>query len=198
MDEPLNAFLAAQRVFTETVHAIAEDQWHAPTPDREWDVAELLGHLVEEHRYAAPLLHGQDLESARMVVEGSRKLPVDGGVGANLAEEWDEAAVESSDAFSADGALTRSVALSRGDTPARQYIAEMTFDLVVHGWDLAKAIGHDIEFPPEVVEHVHEQAKSFGDLSGSGYFDKPVDVPDDAPKLDRLVGLTGRDPGWKP
>jgi uncharacterized protein (TIGR03086 family) len=197
MDEPLNAFLAAQRVFTDVVHAVGEDDWHAPTPDTEWDVATLLGHLVEEHRYAAPLLHGQDLDSARMVVEGSRKLPVDGGVGANLAEEWDEAAVESSDAFSADGALDREVALSRGSTPARQYIAEMTFDLVVHGWDLARAIGRDVEFPPEVVEHVLEQAKEFGDLSGSGMFDKPVDVPDDAPALDRLIGLTGRDPAWK-
>ena len=50
MDEPLNAFLAAQRVFTEVVHAIGEGDWHAPTPDTEWDVAELLAHLIEEHR----------------------------------------------------------------------------------------------------------------------------------------------------
>ena len=198
MDQPLNAFLAAQRVFTQVVHAVGEDQWHAPTPDTEWDVAELVGHLVEEHRWAAPLLHGQDLESARMIVEGSRKLPVDGGVGANLAEEWDEAAVESSDAFSADGALDRTVALSRGDTPARHYLAEMTFDLIIHGWDLAKAIGRDVEFPPEVVEGVYEQAKGFGDLSSSGMFAAPVAVPDDAPVLDRLLGLTGRDPDWKP
>src|SRR3954469_1288895 len=154
MDEPLPAFLAAQKAFTEAVHAVGDDDWHAPTPDTEWDVAALVGHMIEEHRWAAPLLHGQDLESARMIVQGSRKLPVHGGVGANRAEEWDEAAVESSDAFAADGALDRSVALSRGDTPARQYIAEMTFDLVVHGWDLAKAIGRDVEFPPEVVEHV--------------------------------------------
>ena len=55
MDEPLNAFLAAQRVFTEVVHAVGDDQWHLPTPDTEWDVAELVGHLVEEHRWAAPL-----------------------------------------------------------------------------------------------------------------------------------------------
>src|SRR4051794_7289210 len=197
MDEPLSAFLAAQRVFTEVVHAVAESQWHEPTPDTEWDVAALVGHMIEEHRWAAPLLHGQDLESAGLIVQGSRKLPVDGGVGANLAEEWDEAAVESSDAFSADGALDRSVALSRGDTPARQYLGEMTFDLVIHGWDLARAIGRDIEFPPGLVEGIYEQAQQFGDLAGSGFFAPPVDVPDDAPALDRLLGFTGRDPDWK-
>jgi len=25
-----------------------------------------------------------------------------------------------------------------------------------------------------------------------------VDVPDDAPTMDKLLGLTGRDPAWKP
>jgi hypothetical protein len=38
MDEPLNAFLAAQRVFTEVVHAIGEGDWHAPTPDACWQI----------------------------------------------------------------------------------------------------------------------------------------------------------------
>lgn len=195
MDQPLNTFLAAQRAFTERVHAIREDQWHAPTPDRDWDVAALLGHLIEEHRWAPPLLHGLDLESAGKVVQGSRSLPVDGGVGANLAEVWDEAAVESSDAFSADGALQRTVALTRGQTPVLRYIAEMTFDLVVHGWDLGQAIGFPHEFPEDVVAAVYAEAKEFGDLSGSGFFDPPVDVPDDASTLDKLIGLTGRRPG---
>jgi len=33
-----------------------------------------------------------------------------------------------------------------------------------------------------------------GDMSDSGMFDKPVAVPDDAPTIDRLVGMCGRDP----
>ena len=31
-----------------------------------------------------------------------------------------------------------------------------------------------------------------------GLVDRPVAVPDDADPVDRLVGLTGRDPGWRP
>jgi uncharacterized protein (TIGR03086 family) len=190
----LSHFLAAQQAFAKRVHAVREDQWHAPTPDTEWDVEALVRHLIEEHRWAAPLLHGQDFESARMIVEGSRTYPVDGGVGANVAEEWDEAATESADAFSADGALDNTVALSRGDTPARDYLAEMTFDLVVHGWDLGRAIGFSEPLPEDVVAAVYDKAKDFGDLSSSGLFDSPVDVPDDAPTIDRLIALTGRDP----
>jgi uncharacterized protein (TIGR03086 family) len=194
MDD-LERFLTAQRAFTDRVHAVADDQWRLDTPDTEWTVADLLGHMIEEHRYAAPLLHGQDLETASQIVEGSRSLPVDGGIGANRAEEWDEAAVESADAFSADGALDRTVELSRGTTAVRDYIKEMTFDLVVHGWDLATAIGYSGDpYPDDVVEDIYAAAQKFGDLSSSGFFDPPVDVPDDAPTLDKLIGLTGRRP----
>lgn len=194
MPEPLETFLSAQRAFGDRVAAVRDDQWDAPTPDTEWTVADLVGHLVEEHRWAAPLLHGSDLETAEKVVRGSRSLPVDGGVGANLAEEWREAALESADAFAADGALDRSVTLSRGETPVRDYLAEMTFDLVVHGWDLQTAIGFAGSFPDDAVEAAWQRAQQMGDLSSSGLFGPAVDVSDDAPALDRLVAYTGRHP----
>jgi uncharacterized protein (TIGR03086 family) len=193
MDNELDLFLAAQRAFTERVHAVADDQWHAQTPDTEWDVADLVGHLIEEHRFAAPLLHGQNLETAAEIVRGSRTMPVDGGVGANLAEEWDEAAIESADAFAADGALDRTVTLSRGETPVRAYIAEMIFDLVVHGWDLQQATGFAGDLPAHVVEAVYDEMHG-QDLSGGSMFGDPVDVPADAPTLAKLVAMTGRDP----
>jgi uncharacterized protein (TIGR03086 family) len=195
MENQLEIFLAAQRAFNERVHAVTDDQWHAPTPDTQWDVADLVGHLIEEHRWAAPLLHGQSLETAGEIVRGSRSMPVDGGVGGNLASEWDEASVESADAFSADGALDRTVALSRGDTPVRDYISEMIFDLVVHGWDLQQAIGFTGQLPADAVEAVYEAMRGH-DFSGGEMFGDPVPVPDDAPTLNKLLGLTGRDPSW--
>lgn len=195
MTDPVGTFLAAQRAFGERVHAVAENQWHAPTPDTEWDVADLVGHVIEEHRWAAPLLHGQSLETSGEIVRGSRSMPVDGGVGANRAEEWEEAAVESADAFAADGALTRTVALSRGETPVTDYISEMTFDLVVHGWDLQQAIGFSGELPADAVEAVYEAMRGH-DLSGGEMFGDPIEVPDDAPTLHKLLALTGRDPAW--
>lgn len=193
-DDLLAAFLAAQNAFGERVHAVAEGQWQQPTPDTEWTVADLVSHLIEEHRWAAPLVHGHDLDTAGKIVRGTRNLPVDGGTGANLAELWDEAAAASADAFSGDGALERSVALSRGATPARDYIGEMTFDLVVHAWDLGTAIGFDGALPSDVVERVYAQARGIGDLSPSGLFHAPVAVPDDASTIDKLVALTGRSP----
>jgi uncharacterized protein (TIGR03086 family) len=194
MDEHLEKFLSAQREFSARVSAVSEDQWQLPTPASEWTVADLVSHLIEEHRWAAPLMDGHDMEAAEKIVHGARSMPVDGGVGANLAEEWREAAIASADAFSADGALDREVQLSRGATPARDYVEEMIFDLVVHGWDLGKAIGYDQAFPNDLVEPVLAKVREFGDLSGTGMFDKAVDVPDDAPAIDKLIALTGRHP----
>jgi uncharacterized protein (TIGR03086 family) len=196
MDDLISSFLTAQRAFSDRVHAIREDQWHAPTPDDEWDVAALVSHLIDENQWVPPLLHGLDLESAGKVVEGSRTLPVDGGVGSNLAEVWDEAAVGAADAWKEPGAIDRSVALSRGPTPARDYIGEMIFDHIVHAWDLGTAIGYAEPLPEDVVEAVYGMAKSMGDLSSFGDMFKPaVDVADDAPTIDKLIALTGRQPG---
>jgi len=194
MDDVLALYQSALREFGARVQAVAEDQWGAATPDTEWTVADLVEHVIEEHRWAAPLLHGQELESAAKVVEGSRSLPVDGGVGANLAQEWDEAAIASADAFTAPGALDREVNLSRGPTPAQTYAEEMIFDLVIHGWDLGQAIGYDDAVPEGLVSALYAEVAKMGDMSGSGLFKPPVDVPDDAPTVDKLVAATGRNP----
>src|SRR5579875_616319 len=193
-DVLLDLFLAAQRTFGERVHAVGDDRWSAGTPCTEWSVAQLVGHLIEENRWVAPLLHGHDLDSAGKIVAGARSLPVDGGVGADRAEEWDEAATEAADAASADGALSRTVTLSRGASPAKDYLAELTVDHVVHSWDLQRAIGFGSDLPGELVEFAYGMLRDVGDMSGSGVFAAPVDVPGDAPLVDRLVALTGRDP----
>jgi uncharacterized protein (TIGR03086 family) len=193
-DDLVDAFLIAQEAFSERVQAVAEDQWKLDTPDIEWSVADLVAHLIDEHRWAPPLLHGLDMDAAAKVVDGARQYSADGGIGANYAEAWDEAAVGSADAFTADGALEREVLLARGQTPAETYINEMIFDLVVHAWDLGRAIGYQGGLPSRVVDMAWAQAEKFGDLSASGMFDGPVSVPDDSPTIDRLVAMTGRDP----
>jgi uncharacterized protein (TIGR03086 family) len=194
--DALQNFLAGQRAFSARVAAITEGQWSAPTPDEAWTVLDLVDHLVEQHRWLPPLLHGLDLDAASEVVEGARSLPVHGGVGSNHAELWDEAATAASDAVVEPHAVDREVALSRGATPAAQYLLEMTIDLVLHSWDLGQAIGFTEPLPADLVDFAYDQVKNWGDVSGSDYFGQPVDVAADASTQDKLVALTGRDPNW--
>jgi uncharacterized protein (TIGR03086 family) len=74
-------------------------------------------------------------------------------------------------------------------------------EVVVHGWDLAVATGRDYACDAELLQAAYRfaQAAVARDPDGSaGLFGPPVAVPDGAALLDRLLGLTGRDPAWQP
>jgi uncharacterized protein (TIGR03086 family) len=69
-------------------------------------------------------------------------------------------------------------------------------ELVVHGWDVARASGQPYDPGQHELEAVHGFVAGF-DASGGGLFGPAVEVPDDAPLLHRVIGLTGRDPNWQ-
>jgi uncharacterized protein (TIGR03086 family) len=190
MDELVTLFRLAQGEFGARVDAVTSDEWGRPTIDSEWDVGDLVDHLLDENRWVAPLLGGRSLEQAGEIVVG-----LAGESDRRMA--WRSAAADAARAVSAPDALAGSVQLSRGPTPAAQYITEMIFDHTIHAWDLGKAVGSDRPLPGELVSTVYSILQPLGDLSqlGGGMFAPPVTVPDDAPIVDKLVALTGRDPG---
>ncbi len=69
-------------------------------------------------------------------------------------------------------------------------------ELVVHGWDVARASGQDYDVSDEELQALFGFVSQFADDPGDGLFGPPVEVADDAPLLDRVIGLTGRDPSW--
>ena len=69
----------------------------------------------------------------------------------------------------------------------------------VHGWDLARATGQPWHPPAAAAEQSMRFAPTMltDDYQGEGKtFAQPVSVPEDAPPLDRLLGLSGRRPDW--
>jgi uncharacterized protein (TIGR03086 family) len=75
-------------------------------------------------------------------------------------------------------------------------------ELVIHGWDVARASGQPYEVDPPTLEAVHGFVAQFSapgqEAARAGLFGPVVHVPDGAPLLDRVVGLAGRDPAWSP
>jgi len=73
-------------------------------------------------------------------------------------------------------------------------------ELVIHGWDLARATGQSYEPDPAALRASYDflAAAAEDPTRGGGIFGPVVPVPSDAPLLDRALGLSGRDPGWKP
>jgi uncharacterized protein (TIGR03086 family) len=75
-------------------------------------------------------------------------------------------------------------------------------EVVIHGWDVAKATGQPYGCDPPTLEATHGFVRQFAEpgqeAAREGLFGPVVEVPDSAPLLDRVIGLTGRDPAWSP
>jgi uncharacterized protein (TIGR03086 family) len=75
-------------------------------------------------------------------------------------------------------------------------------ELVVHGWDVARAMGQSYDCDAPSLEAVHAFVSQFSEPgqeeARAGLFGPVVGVPEDAPLVDRVIGLTGRDPAWSP
>jgi uncharacterized protein (TIGR03086 family) len=172
--------------FDRRVAAIAADQWSAPTPCSEWDVRTLVNHLVYEAKWAPDLFAGKTIEEVGDRYEGDQ-------LGDDPVGAWRESNAGARGAIAEPGALDRTVHLSFADVPGSEYLNQLTLDLAVHGWDLARAIGADETIDPVLVDAILPYIEANAEMiSGSGVFGEPVKVPADADAQTRLLGLLGR------
>jgi uncharacterized protein (TIGR03086 family) len=183
--ELLELFQRAQAQFTDRVDAVAPDQWEDEALPG-WTVADLVAHLVSEQLWVAPLLAGEPVAEGRFPAETSDLLGSDPFTG------WESAADDALSAFAEDDALVRTVHLTRGPTPATQYITEMIADLTVHAWDLARATDGDTELDAELVTFALLFAEQMPEDGIPGLFDPPLDVSAAADPQTRLLARSGR------
>jgi uncharacterized protein (TIGR03086 family) len=173
--------------FGDRVDRIRPDQWDLPTPCREWTVRDLVDHLVYEQVWVPPLLAGATIQEVGDQYAGDL-------LGDDPQEAWKRASAAAVEAVAAAGDLGDfDVHLSYGSTTADHYVGELTSDLVVHAWDLARGIGADDTLDPELVEAVAASTPPGGPGPGA-IFDPPVPLPPDASPQDRLIALYGRQP----
>ncbi|MGW7055247.1 TIGR03086 family metal-binding protein [Streptomyces sp. NPDC054887] len=182
----------ALALFDRHVHAVGEDQWQAPTPCTDWSVRDLVNHLTLEQLWVPPLV--SEGRSTGDGADGSLGFDPEGDVlGDDPVAAWERAAAAAREAFSAPGALERTVELSYGPTPCAAYCSQMVADLVVHAWDLARGIGADDRLPAELVDFtVREVGPYSAELEKSGLFAAPVEPPPGADVQTKLLSLMGR------
>jgi uncharacterized protein (TIGR03086 family) len=182
-DEWLEFQRMAGDEFARRLHRVTD--WDAPTPDAEWNVRALVAHVTEEQQWVSPLLDGRSFAQARLLVEP---------LGDDLVAEWDRHHEQASRAWRTHDERQH-VQLSSDTMTALHYLTEQVSDVVIHTWDLARAIGDDERLRDELVEAVWTVfAPQRETLRASGLYAAPIAVPDDAPLQYQLLALTGRDP----
>ncbi|CCH16879.1 TIGR03086 family metal-binding protein [Micromonospora lupini] len=188
----LEAYRRSLAEFVDRVDQIGPGQWVEETPCPDWDVRTLVNHVVGEDRWSVPLLAGRTLDEV-----GDR---FDGDVlGADAARTAREATAQAEIAVTHPGTIDRTVHLSSGPTPAAEYVQQLLAEHLVHGWDLAVAIGAEPRLDPDAVRVC---ARWFAGRVDDYRRDKLVgdgaQVSADADEQDRLLAAFGRDPDWAP
>jgi uncharacterized protein (TIGR03086 family) len=172
--------------FGARVHGVKDDQWDAATPCSEWNVRTLVNHIVGENRWMPPLLEGRTIAEVGDRFDGDL-------LGDDPKAVWDASAAEAVEAVQADGAMDRTVHLSFGDFPGREYTMQVFADLMIHGWDLARAIGVDERLDPELVEACTAWFTPMEETyRSSGAIGPRPEVPPDADAQTRLLAAFGR------
>ena len=177
------------RRFAALVAGVGPEQWHDDTPCSQWDVRTLVHHLLSEQRWVPPLFEGMTIEQV-----GDR---FDGDLLGDNASTWPgllaSSIAEARAAVAQPGALEQTVHLSFGDTTGQEYVIQLTADLAIHAWDLARATGQDDTLDPDTVALLLPWTEANADLvAGSGMFGTQIDAGPDAPDDVRLLGLLGR------
>ncbi|MGH3242058.1 MAG: TIGR03086 family metal-binding protein [Spirillospora sp.] len=177
------------------VAGVRDDQLAAPTPCEDLSLAALLDHvgmLSMAFTWAAEK-HFPQGPSSPPTIDASR-LPADWR--ALIPERLDAlaAAWRSPDAWEG---MTQAGGL---DLPGRDAGHVAMNELVVHGWDIARASGQPYEPGDEelaaCLAFVGPAVEQSGGQGVEGLFGPAVDVPADAIPLDRLIAMTGRRPNW--
>lgn len=154
----------------------------------EWSVRQLLNHIVSENLWMPELLIGKTIAEVGNQYDGDV-------LGEDPKAAFEQALAEANSALSADNVLDGVVHVSWGDIPKSDYLDQMLFDLIIHGWDLAKSTGQDDDqIDPELVEVAYDWfKKNEEELRGFGVLGEEIVVSDDKDMQTKLLALIGRE-----
>ena len=178
--DELDSAEAALAVLQQALHPIANDEWSRQTPCREFDVAGLTDHLMNSitaiggaagaefpERDPTDAVEQQVIAAARPALDAWRRRGLDG-----------------------------MVTFGSNNAPATMMAGVLSIEFLVHAWDYAASTGPRLEAPESLSDYVLGLANDIITPEGRSNvgFDDPLDVPDGASALDRLIAYTGRNP----
>lgn len=178
---------------------ITDDQLGGPTPCEDTSVGGLLDHVM-----ALTVAFTVAAEKS-----GAERLAGESAPGevslAHLHPRWRDLLPERLAALAAawrDPAAWDGTTEAGGVTLAADEMGAVAHnELVIHGWDLARATGQDYAVGPASARAAHafssESARQAPEGT-PGMFGPPVDVPADAALVDRAIAYSGRNPAWTP
>jgi uncharacterized protein (TIGR03086 family) len=187
----------ATRQMADLIAQVPDDLLDGPTPCPAYTLGDLLDHVSG---------------LALAFTAAARKAPVPGaperasGDASRLGTDWRGRLRRELDALAEawqdPGAWTGATRAGGVDLPGEVAGLVALDEVVVHGWDVARASEQTYAVDRDLLEVVHDfvapLAQPGQEAMRDGIFGPAIPISDDAPLLDRVIGLTGRDPSWSP
>ena len=187
----------ASRRLADLVAGVPDDLLDAPTPCPAYTVGDLLDHVG-----------GASLAFTGAAVKDTGDVTSQGpsGDASRLSDDWrthiPRDLVALAAAWRDPDAWTGMTKAGGVELPGEVAGLVALDELVVHGWDIARATGQAYDVDAASLEAVQAFVSQFSEPGQeemrAGLFGPVGEVPEDAPLLDRVIGLTGRDPAWSP
>lgn len=196
MTEP-EIFVLADQTLNDVVKHIDDAQWGMAMPPafvrRGGAQAPTLREIVKYHAYDDAWV--PDMLAGRTMNEAGNDRFNGDLLGEDPAGNFSAIVAKACAAASELDDLDRVVHTSFGDFPARAYLWQTNQFRGLRAHDIARVIGYDLVMPADLVQGIWDEiTPHVEEWRGYGVFPAAMPVPEDAPLLERLLGITGRDP----
>ncbi|GAA2277744.1 TIGR03086 family metal-binding protein [Streptomyces atrovirens] len=182
------------RIVARLAGGVTDERLADGTPCPRYAVRNMLGHLLG----LAVAFRDAGRKELGVTTDTSPEAALP-DIGPGWREELPKVLDELAEAWRDPAAWTGMTRAGGVDLPGAAAGAVALDELVIHGWDLARATGQSYAPDPAALEASYDflLASAADSDGGGGIFGPVVPVPPDAPLLDRTIGLSGRDPGWR-
>jgi len=179
MTEISDRYRRLSDAFAAKVDAVPADGWDGATPDSEWTVRDLVSHVASTPSMFFGLI-GAD----------APELPEDAAASFTAAKAAMQSALE--DPATARTEFDGFFGRTTFEKAVDRFVC---FDLAIHGWDLATAIGADTTIADHDLDWLESAAAQFGDAARApGVFGPEIPAPPGADRQAKLLCFLGRQP----